>query len=79
MHVLAEPDTFMAITMDGKSPPRCPHFACLPKSLFTKHRPKFEIYGIINYGFSRYDYITYFDWWEHDANLGILLSFLLLL
>lgn len=66
---LHDPSTIMSITMDGKTPLHIPHFSRMPKSLFAKYRPKFHLWGLINYGIKQYDFFSHFDWWKHDPNL----------
>ncbi len=68
---LSEPDRFMHITLDGKTPPKIPHFARLPKSILSAQRPKYEVFGLINWGLKDFLYFGHFDWWKHDANLVI--------
>jgi hypothetical protein len=62
--------------MDAKAPLRLPHIAYLPKNLFTKVRPKYHVFGIINYGLGIFNYTNYYDWWAGDANLVISLLWL---
>lgn len=68
------PTTLLLIT-DWMSPMRLPHFPSLPKSCFTKIRPKMQVFGLVNWTSSERYYATHFDWWPHDSNLHISLLF----
>ena len=72
MSAALNPSVFMSITMDAKAPLPLPSFVRPPKGCIKAVRVPLNIYGIINWGFSMFEYHVHFDHWPtHDANIAI--------
>ena len=69
------PSTVHYICTDYMNPIKLPHFCELPKSCFSKRRPKMEVFGLVDWSTKARSYATHFNWWKHDANMNISLLF----
>jgi hypothetical protein len=63
-----EPDSEVFLATDKMSPLKMPHIALFPKSLLTKSRPKYNVFGLVDATQGTCHYATFFDWWSQDAN-----------
>lgn len=63
------PTEWTCLATDWSAPHNIPHLARTPKSWYTKKRPKYQVFGIRDYGADTRVIQPHFDFWPHDSNL----------
>ena len=57
---ISDPTMYHFTATDKMSPFKLPHFRALPKSLLTKQRPKYEIFGLVDSARNSRQFATFF-------------------